>query len=275
VFYGEPAGTIASVYAADANAYSEPLVTFDVAPTQELPRAPSGAVGIARDGFAKIDIEGVTIRPRGHVHQGAGYGGMRIFAERGGIIVHPAFAARSGVFRDVPAESEMHREQFEQRLRKSGRQFWVFCSFLSGFVVIAIVVFVVSGRVPGPFIFSGAPAAAGGRVAWLRARRARHAISLADASLGAEPIPMRMRLWWGAGYGSGPVAFASLVAEQANAESPPYTLAVLGVPPDFDPPSDIPVMVRGALNEARGITIHIGELVLWPAGDLRPAPNQE
>lgn len=261
----------AFLYAADGSPYATAQVVFPVAATQELPRLePGGRVDVTGLPDAPVvDAGGVLIRPAGRLGPDERMGALQILAERGDVIAHPDVVGWSESWRTIHQSSSMDPDVWRQRLRRRNR---------AGIAAIVLLVVSVALAVGGGGTFTLAYLALSGGsflaelAAWRAARRARRAVDLAERSLAAAPVPMRMRAHWTAGDGLGPLLVATLrPIEDATDPRDPHPaaaaasqVALVGVPEGSTPEGEVEVTVHQVAG-APPVIRWKGQ-ILWPAG---------
>jgi hypothetical protein len=268
VLYEGEQGPEGSLFSLDATAYSHPLFHFSLQADQELPRiAPGGVVEVIgvleRKGRPIIRAGDVEIVPQGGLRSG-GEQWMRVFAERGSTIGHPAVIGWNENWRYVRPSSLLTVDEWERRLSRYIREGRIYAGLLLALVAFLVISEFVWDRSGPIYPFT---AASGGALVlrWRIAIRARRALAAARLSTRGAWTPMQMRLWWSAGHGHGPMAVASLFPPNAGATAANATahIPLSNVPPGFAPDGLLDVTVAG--DPSKALVVRYEDLELWPA----------
>lgn len=257
----------ASLYALDANAYSEPLFTFALEPDQELPKIQPGDVVSVHGEMKKgarpiVDASGISITPASGLVPGAGQVGMRLFAERGGVLGHPAVIGWQPGWRYTRSTSLDPVPAWRRRLRSA---IWGGRFSVVGLIVMLVLIVGAAARGGTVVPVYGGLMGIGSTIASYRlARRSRRALNGAENSLRRPSVRMLMKLTWTAGHGQGPMAVTTLFnVGDGVGEHPVAHISVINVPSGYAPEGLVPCDVIGDPTDAPVIRVPEGDL--WPA----------
>jgi hypothetical protein len=251
------------LYPIDSGPYANPAWIFDLEPDQQLPRLQPGDLvdveGVAAQGAHPTIVAGDTVVTPGGRGLRRGADSMRVFAERGGVLAHPAMVGWARSWRFTRSESFHTPEVWAKRVRQVQVEWLGYLLLLIVVIGGLITVWIVRGRAPH-FTYLGYGTGISVS-AFVANRRAARALRRARDVRSQPATEMWMELHYTAGAELGPVAVATLF-DDATGRDPISYVSVVNLPNRFDPPGRLKVAVRGG---ARAFPVISGDgFELWP-----------
>lgn len=270
-----------SLYPENANAFAEPTFSFELDPSQAIPKIASGAkvevLGPCEAGSRPVIVAGdVEVIPKSHLGKGGFCGESRLFAERGDLIVHPTLSGRVPTWQNQAPVSFDDLADWERRLRRDTRAGWGLLTL----TVLFLAVFVfgaVNGSGPpiAPTYVFAASGGAGTIVTyrlWRRAHTARAMLRRARQALDHPPTQMTMTIQWLVGHGDGPLALARLEPLPAETANRVWAVPVINVSATLAEGGQRVVDVYGDPGSDT-VAIRAGDTILWPDSPLNDEPT--